>query len=85
MTHFRFRYHQYGFMRWRCRRPRLRALRLVSRLNELATQLTLGTTGAHRILGGANRPSRAAILQIGKFIVSQEGDPQLHGHPDIRY
>jgi hypothetical protein len=25
------------------------------------------------------------ILHIGEFIISKEGDPQLSGHPDIRY
>ena len=29
--------------------------------------------------------SLAVVLQIGKFVVGQEGDTQLHDHPDIRY
>jgi len=27
----------------------------------------------------------AATYRVGNFVVGQEGDPQLLGHPDIRY
>jgi hypothetical protein len=30
-------------------------------------------------------PDPQAILKIGDYVVGKEGDPQLSGHPDIRY
>ena len=85
MTHFRFRYKRVGYMRWRCRTARVRTALLV-----------LPLAG-----GARYAPSRAAwrrtqsvaaplvplnlMLQIGCYRVGEEGDPQLTGHPDIRY
>ncbi|UOQ98162.1 hypothetical protein MUN81_01405 [Hymenobacter sp. 5317J-9] len=30
------------------------------------------------------RPA-AMALRVGGFVVGEDGDPQLQGHPDIRY
>ncbi|GAB3574312.1 hypothetical protein GCM10027345_08040 [Hymenobacter daeguensis] len=30
-------------------------------------------------------PIPHSVLRIGDFVVGEEGDPQLSGHPNIRY
>ena len=85
MMHSRFRHHQIGYVRWRCRMVR-RYARLPER--PLAAPVRQGSTStAWRYTTPVLAPMQpvVTVLQIGKFVVSHEGDPQLHGHPDIRY
>lgn len=85
MTYFRFRYKRVGYMRWRCRTASRRAVLLVPPMMS-APQFGVGTA-ARRRTAPAYVPFRpvAAVLQVGQYVVGEEGDPQLLGHPDIRY
>ena len=85
MTHFRFRYKRVGFMRWRCRTASRRASVLA---------ISLVTKEKHAPSMAAWRRTTPVVLpplpvvkvlQVGDFIVGAEGDPNLSGHPDIRY
>ena len=89
MTHFRFRYKRVGYIRWR-RRSSPRPVVLVAAA--LATdELNVPSKAAWRrtakVVVVAETPavSNTVILHIGEFVISEEGDPQLLGHPDIRY
>ena len=85
MTHFRFRYKQVGCLRWRCRAARRRTMLFVLPLN--ATPGRPASAAAWRRTVPVSVPITpiATVLQIGSFVVGPEGDPQLMGHPDIRY
>ena len=85
MTHFRFRYKQIGYVRWRCRTARRRAMLLVLSLVGIARHKPTASAWRRTLLTIAPLPPVAIELQIGKFVVSEEGDPQLLGHPNIRY
>jgi len=85
MTHFRFRYYRVGYMRWRFRAASCRALVLlfpVAGGGRFAPSMAVW----RRALPVALPPVAVSpTLQVGDFVVSAEGDPQLSGHPDIRY
>lgn len=85
MTHFRFRHKQIAYQRWRCRVARRRTflplLPLVSNLRQAPATATWRRTAPALV----PMPSVTVVLHIGKFVISEAGDPQLHGHPDIRY
>lgn len=85
MTHFRFRYKRIGYMRWRCRSAQRRAILLVLPLTAAARYAS--TTAAWRRTVPVFVPivPVVAVLRVGEFVVGEEGDPQLLGHPDIRY
>ena len=85
MIHFRFRYKRLGFVRWRCR--------TVHRRNTVLL-LPLAPAGRHQASTAAWRrmapqqlplPTQPLVLRVGDYEVSQQGDPKLTGHPDIRY
>ena len=86
MTHFRFRYKRVGYMRWRCRTAQRRTTPLVPSLI-VAAQYDASITAAWRRTMPVFAPvfPTAMELRVGDFIVSEAGDPQLLGHPDIRY
>ena len=86
MTHFRFRFKRTGYVRWRCRASQRRlVLIVVCPLGELPRQHSEagGRRTAH--LAVAAWVPTAATLQVGTFVVGENGDPQLQGHPNIRY
>lgn len=82
MTRFRFRYQRAGYLRWRCRSGR-RPSFLLSLPLAFAAHPALPTVGPWYPLGAETAVT--AGLQVGDFVVSEEGDPRLLGHPDIRY
>lgn len=84
MTQIRFRHQQISYVRWRCRTARRRALPPPP-LAAAARQAPDATTWRHALPPPVPMPLVATVLHIGKFIVSEMGDPQLLGHPDIRY
>ncbi|WP_460617897.1 hypothetical protein [Hymenobacter ruber] len=85
MTHFRFRYKRAGYMRWRRRAVRARiALRPLP--------LPADARYAPSMAAWRRTPPPVAplapiglMLQVGSYLVGEESDPQLTGHPDIRY
>lgn len=84
MVPFRFRHNQNSYIRWRCRVVRWRSVRLVLPL-EAVKQKRLVIHSGRRIKSAVIKVQLVSmVLQIGKFVVGQEGDSQLHGHPDIR-
>lgn len=85
MTHFRFRYEQIGYVRWRCRIVRRRAMLLVPPLVSIALHESTASAWRRTIPTFTPLPPAAIELHIGKFVVSEDGDPQLLGHPNIRY
>ena len=85
ITQFRFRDNQNAYVRWRCRIARRRAMLLELRLEAMVQQRSIANATRRPKPAAVAVHSGTAVLQIGTFVVSQEGDPQLHGHPDIRY
>ena len=85
MVPFRFRHNQNSYIRWRCRVARRRSARLVLPLEAMSQKLLIIHSGRRIKSAVLEVQPLAVVLQIGKFVVGQEGDPQLHGHPDIRY
>ena len=86
MTHFRFRYKRVGFTRWRCRTARRRTTLLLLPLSPVLSHLP--SQAAWRRTAPAQVPLPTlspAVLRIGTYVVGEQGDPQLSGHPDIRY
>jgi len=85
MTQFRFCCKCVSYLRWRWRGTRRRAV---------PATLPMATAEARRSGAAAWRRTPApvaapappaATYRVGNFVVGQEGDPQLLGHPDIRY
>lgn len=77
MTHFRFRYKCMSYRRWRCRASRRGSV------PAMAPWPAIGfapSTAAWRIAAAAPK-----ALRIGDYLVGEEGDLLLYGHPDIRY
>ncbi|HEX8507751.1 MAG TPA: hypothetical protein VF630_20480 [Hymenobacter sp.] len=89
MTHFRFRYKRVGYIRWRRRAARRRTLLVVTPLAAVEPGASSASAWRRSPLAEAAPKAPAApvqrVLQVGEFVVSEEGDPQLTGHPDIRY
>ena len=92
MTRFRFCYNQTSYLRYRCRTARHRVFRV--ELPKVGTALLLfvgaplsPATASWRCAVLTTRPCTPppATLRIGDYLIGAEGDPQLHGHPDIRY
>lgn len=85
MTHFRFLHKQVAYQRWRCRAARRRAFLLLLPLVRRAWQGSATAMWRRTAPVLVPMPSVTVVLHIGKFVVSEAGDPQLYGHPDIRY
>jgi len=84
-THFRFRYKRIGFIRWRCRTVRHRSGLLFLPLT-IGVQYAPSRAAWRRTMPAQLPPvAVATVLQVGSFVVGAEGDPNLSGHPDIRY
>jgi hypothetical protein len=85
MTHFRFRYKRVGYARWRCRSAKRRATLLVLPLAAAASFSP--TTAAWRRTAPAmvHSVNTSRTLVVGNFVIGEESDPQLTGHPDILY
>ena len=85
MSHFRFRYKQIGYMRWR-RRAASRRTTLLALPEIIGPQQTPSTAAwRRRVPATVLLPPVAVALRVGWFMVSEEGDPRLSGHPGIRY
>jgi hypothetical protein len=84
MTHFRFRYKCMSYRRWRCRASRRRTVEVLVPL--AATSCAPSTAAWRRRLPTPVQLLPAAgWLRVGDFLVGEEGDSSLYGHPDIRY
>ncbi|GAA3957669.1 hypothetical protein [Hymenobacter antarcticus] len=85
MTHFRFRYKRVGYMRWRCRAARHRTTLLLLPLTPAARHVP--SQAAWRRPAPVQLPAtpQPLVLRVGHYVVSEQGDPQISGHPDIRY
>ena len=85
MTHFRFRYRPVGFICWRRRAARRRIVRLFLPLGSVSgrspSQATWRPPPPPQVL----LPAPPRVLSVGNYVVSEQGDPRLSGHPDIRY
>ncbi|MDO7850787.1 hypothetical protein [Hymenobacter convexus] len=84
MTRFRFRYKCMSYRRWRFRASRRTTQQLMMPL--ATTGFAPSTAAWRRRLPEPVQlqPVRKA-LQVGDYVVSEEGDLLLYGHPDIRY
>ncbi|WP_035565053.1 hypothetical protein [Hymenobacter sp. IS2118] len=85
MKHFRIRYQRISYLRWRCRATSRQAL-LMAR--PLLTGYSAGPSAAawrRAIPVMVLLKPAATVLRVGDFVVGEEGDPQLLGHPDIMY
>ena len=86
MTHFRFRFKRTGYIRWRCRASRRRLVVIVvCPLGEVSRPRSEAARRRTAPLAVAIWVPTAATLRVGTFVVGENGDPQLHGHPNICY
>ena len=85
MTHFRFRYKRVGYMRWRCRSAQRRTALLVLPLAAAARHAPSTAAWRRTMPAFVPVPTPQSILKIGDFVVGPDDDPQLFGHPGIRY
>lgn len=85
MTHFRFRFKRMGYMRWRCRTASRQAKLLVLP-SDADIAFAPSAAAWRRMMAEAVVLNPVLTsLRVGQFLVSDEWDPQLTGHPDIRY
>ena len=85
MSRFRFYYKRMSYRRWLIRTARRRVLQLGLPL-PAAIRSTRGMTAWRRSIPVfAHSVSVAVVLRIGGFVIGEAGDPQLSGHPGIRY
>jgi hypothetical protein len=84
MTRFRFRYKCMSFRRWRYRASRRRTRQQLTPL--VLADFAPGTPAWRRRLPTPVllAPTPKA-LRVGDYLVGEEGDLQLYGHPNIRY
>ena len=73
-----------GFAQWRQQATQRRGLPLVS---GAGASLAGPRTNSPRLPAiGLAGPARGnPTIRIGEFVISPEGDPQILGHPQIRY
>jgi len=72
-------------MRWRCRTAQRRAFVLVLPFSISKEKQPSAAVWRHTALARTPWTPPPTTLQVGDFVVGAEGDPQLMGHPDIRY
>jgi hypothetical protein len=84
MTHFRFRYTYSGYLRWRFRAGRRAALMTQPAAPPMARKPSTAAWRHFWPVPEVPKPAPAA-LRVGDYVVGEDGDPQLQGHPDIRY
>lgn len=72
-------------MRWRCRTTLRRTTLLVLPLTAAARYAPSMAAWRRTVPVFVPVTPVATMLRVGEFVVSEEGDPQLLGHPDIRY
>ncbi|MFD2719369.1 hypothetical protein ACFST9_11635 [Hymenobacter monticola] len=84
MTHFRFRYKCMSYRRWRCRASRRRTQQVMASL-ALTDFAPSAPAWRRRLPAPALPVATPMALRVGNYVVSEEGDLQLYGHPDIRY
>lgn len=85
MTHFRFRYKRIGYLRWRCRSAKYRTMLLLLPLSMAPKHAPSTAAWRRTIPVFVPIAVNPVSFQIGDFIVGEQSDPQLVGHPDIRY
>ena len=83
MTHFRFRHKRASYIRWRWRAAHRRAVAVVFPF--AAAWYLPSTTMWRRTETVALAVESSHTLRVGDFVISEEGDPHLFGHPGIRY
>jgi hypothetical protein len=84
MTHFRFRYKCMSYRRWRYRASRRRTQQLMVPL-VLTDFAPSAPAWRRRLPAPVLLVATPKALRVGDYLVSEEGDLQLYGHPDIRY
>ena len=81
MNSSRFHYKQMAYLRWRVTLTQRRVCPQIWLQMPVPNQLA-GRYPA--VMFGYVGPA-GPVLQVGDYVVSEEGDPRLWGHPDIRY
>ena len=72
-------------MRWRCRAASHRTTLLLLACTPAARHMP--SQAAWRRTASVQLPAapQPLVLRVGDYMVSEQGDPQISGHPDIRY
>ena len=83
MTHFQFRHKRASYIRWWRRAPHRRAAAVVFPF--AAAWYLPSTTMWRRTETVSLTVESTHTLRVGEFIIGEEGDPHLLGHPGIRY
>lgn len=81
MNSSRIHYKQMGCLRWRAVLARRRSCPLLWLRIPAPNQLGGRYPAVMFVYPGPAGP----VLRVGDYVVSEEGDPRLWGHPDIRY
>ena len=86
MTRFRFYYRCVGCLRRRWRGARHRAvLPIIPVAMARAKRPSAAAWRRTLALEAAVPAPSATTYRVGAFVVGEDGDPKLHGHPDICY
>lgn len=85
MTRSQFHYQQMSYLRWCYRTARLRSLLLGLPLPVAACAKPSAATWRYSTPVFEPLASVTVVLRVGAFVIGEAGDPQLSGHPDIRY
>ena len=84
MTQFRFRYKCLSYRRWRCRTSRRRPAQVLAPLAAASCAPSMAAW-RRRLPKPVQLPAVHQALQVGRYLVGDEGDLLLCGHPAIRY
>lgn len=86
MTRFRLHYRRAGYAHWCCRIARRRTISALRAEPVVADDHAPSTARWRRKMPLVSPPAPAtSALRVGEFVVGDDDDPQLFGHPDIRY
>ena len=81
MNSFLIHYKRLGYLRWRSPLARRR----ISLLPGFRVSAPNQVTERYPVVVFVHLGPAGPVLQVGDYLVSEEGDPRLWGHPDIRY
>ena len=85
MNNFRMRYKRIGYIRWRCRTASRRAIRPTSPVPVGVLRAPVSAFWRQVMTDIEPLAPVAVVLRVGEFVIGEEGDSQLSGHPDIIY
>ncbi|GAC1370441.1 MAG: hypothetical protein NVSMB30_09160 [Hymenobacter sp.] len=85
MAHYRIRHRRLSNLRWRLHMALRRAALLLISIAATRPGSVAALEHPAMPLAKPLLTPVGNVLHVGDYVVSEEGDPQLLGHPNIRY